>query len=109
MYKRPKCKSTAALISFVLCVLSWELTAAMFIGRWLFGPNWFGPDREWAAFAISIALSNYQGLIGRTLIRKHYQFGDSSLRTLTVGQVVAVIVMMIGAGAFGTWLFCQGP
>jgi hypothetical protein len=109
MDKRSAWRSTAALISFVLCALSWELTGAMFVGRWLFGPDWFGPHREWAAFAVSVALSVFHTLVGRPLMQKHCQPGDSPNRSLTAGQAIAVIVLMVCAGAFGTWLFCQGP
>ncbi len=81
----------------------------MFVGRWLFGPGWFGPHREWAAFTISVALFMFHALVGRPLMQRYSQSGDPSNRSLTVGQAVAVIVIMVGAGAFGIWLFCQGP
>jgi hypothetical protein len=105
----PAWRSTAALVSFTLCVLSWELSAAMFAGRWLFGQTWFGPHREWAAFAVSVASSLFHRFIGRRLIRNHYQSGNSSIRSLSAGQAVAVTVLVIAGGAFGTWLFCRGP
>jgi hypothetical protein len=109
MLDRTVWKSTAALISFLLCALSWELTVATFVGRWLFGPHWFGTRREWAAFALSVALSIFHRFVGRPLIQRHYQAGDQSNRSLSASQAIAVIVLVVGAGAFGTWLFCKGP
>ena len=109
MRQRGSWRSTATLVSLVLCVLSWELSAAMFTGRWLFGADWFGPHREWAAFAVSVAMSVFHWLWGRRLLQKNYQPGDPSHRSLTASQMAAVCVMMIGAGVFGTWLFCRGP
>ena len=108
MYGRQAWKSTAALISLLLCILSWELVAAMFVGRWLFGPNWFGAHREWIAFAAGVALSVFHILVGRRLMRQHYQPGDESKRSLTAGQALVVIVLVVGAGVFGTWLFING-
>lgn len=110
MSERPVVKSTAALISLILFILSWELTAAIFVGRWLFGPAWFGPFREWVALAISIVLSLYHVFVGRPLLRKYYpQIGVLSQHSLTVGQAIVVVVMMVGTGVIGTWLFSQGP
>ena len=107
--QRPTWKSTAALVSLVLCALSWDLTAVMFGGRWLFGAGWFGPHREWIAFVVSAAFSIYHLCWGRPLLRKYYQHGDASQRTLTVGQSAAVIVMVVGFGAFATWFLCHRP
>lgn len=101
-------RSTAALVSLVFCVLSWELTGAMFVGRWLFGPLWFGPHREWFALGVGVGLSAYHLLWGRRLLQKHYRVGDASDKSLTVLQVVAVAVLLVAAGAFGTWLFVHG-
>lgn len=81
----------------------------MFVGRRLFGPEWFGAHREWAAFTVSVALSVFHALIGRRLIKRHYQVGDQSNRSLSASQAIAVIVLVVGAGAFCTWLFCKGP
>jgi hypothetical protein len=102
-------RSTAALVSLVLCALSWELSAAMFAGRWMFGADWFGRHREWAAFGVSVALSVFYWFWGRRLLQKNYRPGDTSQRSLTAGQVLAVTVIMVVGGAFGTWLFCRGP
>ena len=81
----------------------------VFTGRWLFGADWFGPHREWAAFGVSVALSIFHWFWGTPLLQKNYQPTDPSQRSLTANQMVAVCVMMISAGAFGTWLFCAGP
>jgi hypothetical protein len=97
-------RSAALVVSFMLCILSWELTAAMFVGHWLFGAGWFGPDREWAAFGVSAALSVYYGFWGRNLIREHHR--KVGQEHMTGGQAIAVIVLAVAAGAFGTWLFC---
>src|SRR5436190_1349069 len=37
------CISTISMLSFLLCMLSWQLTGVMLIAHWLFGPQWFGP------------------------------------------------------------------
>jgi hypothetical protein len=81
----------------------------MFAGRRLFGSDWFGTHREWAAFAVSVALSIFHAIVGRPLIQQHYEAGDQSNRSLSASQGIAVIVLVVGAGAFGTWLFCKGP
>ena len=107
--RRPTWKSTGALVSLVLCVLSWELCAAVLVGCWLFGAGWFGPQRSWAVFGVTAALSVFHSFWGRRWLQKNYRPGDPSQRSLTGGQVVAVTVVVIGAGAFGTWLFCRGP
>jgi hypothetical protein len=109
MNQRSSWKSTAALVSIILCTLSWELTAAMFIGRRLFGADWFGPDREWGALTVSIILSFYHAFIGRRLIQQHSKPCDPSQRALTTWQAIIVILLFVSAGAFGTWLFCHGP
>lgn len=106
MSERPVLKSTAALISLILFILSWQLTAAIFIGRWLFGPAWLSPHRAWVVVAITVALSLYHVLVGRPLLRRYYpQTGDLSKHSLTLSQSITVVVMMIGAGVIGTWLF----
>lgn len=94
---------TAAIVSLLLLCLSWELTAALFIGRWLFGPGWFGPCREWVALGVSMGLLIQYQLWGRRLMRQHYRVAHK----LTLGQAVIVVILMVGAGAFGTWLFCR--
>src|SRR5271169_222002 len=96
---RPKWRSTAALASLLLCVLSWELDAAILFGRWLFGPNWFGLQRVLLALSVSVTLSVFHWFWGRPLLRKHFRPGDQSKRSLTVVQAAIVIVMMVGAGA----------
>jgi hypothetical protein len=105
----PTWKSSAALISYLLCILSWELSAVMLAGRRLFGQNWFGPEREWAAFAVSVALSLFYLFIGRPLLQKHYQQGDSFNRSLSGVQAIAVAVVMVAGGAFFAWLFFHEP
>ncbi len=95
---------TAAVVSLLLLALSWALTTALFIGRWLFGPGWFGLWREWAALGISVGLLVQHQVWGRRLIRQHYQVGHK----LTVGQTILVVIIVLAAGVFGTWLFVHG-
>ncbi|MCD4728668.1 MAG: hypothetical protein K8R46_13465 [Pirellulales bacterium] len=97
-------ESTAALVGLLLLLLSWELTAAMFLGRWLFGPGWFGPFREWMALGLSVALSIYHHFWGRKLLRHPHQIG----RRLTFSQTIVTVILMITAGVIGTFLFCHG-
>jgi hypothetical protein len=105
----PEWRSTSPVVSFVLRVLSWELTAALFGGRWLFGSDWLGAQREWAALGVSLTLSLYHWFWGRRLLRRHFQLEGQSPGTMNWGQAMAVVVLMIAGGAFGTWLFCWGP
>src|ERR1019366_4933714 len=70
-------RSTPALVSLVLCDLSWILSAAMFGGRRLFGPGWFGQDREWVALGVSVALSIFHWFWGRRLLRQNYDLRDT--------------------------------
>jgi hypothetical protein len=81
----------------------------MIVGRWLCGPAWFGPDREWAALALSLLLTLFHRSVGRRLLQKHVRPGDQSRRSLNTGQVIAVVVIAVAGGTFGTWLFCKGP
>ena len=50
----------------------------------------------------------YHGFYGQRMMRKHSVWDDASSRSLTCGQAVAIIVILVGGGAFATWLFCHG-
>jgi hypothetical protein len=99
---------TATLLSFMLWILSWELTCAMFLGRWLFGPQWFGPHREWAALGVSVALSIYLFVWGRAQIRQLTSAARGRQLTMTWGQSLLVVGLVVLEGVFATWLFVHG-
>jgi hypothetical protein len=97
-----------ALLSYLLCLLSWQLTAALFLGRWLLGPAGLGPHREWAALALSVVLSGYYVLWGRNHVRRYRRMTRGRREALTWRQALIVAALMTAVGAFGTWLFVQG-
>src|SRR5437016_2339377 len=87
--------STATHVSYILWVLSWELTGAMFLGRWLFGPQWFGPHREWAALGVSVALSIYHLIWGRARIRQYRIAARGRQPVITWGQALVVVGLVV--------------
>ena len=97
-------RRVAPVISFMLCMLSWELTAAMFGTRWLFGPGWFGPDKEW------VRIWRERGLVRLPCVlwtAPDVEILHKGLQEqMTVAQAFAVVLLSIAAGVFGTWLFC---
>lgn len=107
MENRPVWKSTPALISFMLCVLSWALSAFVFVIHHVVAPDWFGPDRERAAYAVSLALTFFHAFIGRRLLRTHFT-SDQSRRSVNARQAVIIILILVAAGVFVTWLCSQG-
>jgi len=96
---------TATHLSFMLWILSLQLTAAIFLGHLLFGHGWFGPLREVTAFAISMALTVYHGLWGRARIRQYHQIAKERQPVMTIGQALVVVFLILLAAVFGTWLF----
>jgi hypothetical protein len=96
--------STADLIGILLYILSWELTAALFAGRWLFGPGWFGPWREWVALGISVALSVYYAVRGRWEVLRFFLTAQYCGQ-LSRRQALVVVALVTFAGAFAAWLF----
>jgi hypothetical protein len=98
---------TVDLIGLLLLAMSWLLTAALFAGRWLFGPGWFGPHREWAALGVSVVLSAYYAIWGRRQVRRYYLTAQTRGQ-LSRWQALAVVALVMMAAAFGTWLFVRG-
>ena len=97
----------ADLFGVLLFTMSWELTAALFAGRWLFGPGWFGPHREWAALGVSVALSVYYAIWGRRQVRR-YHLTAQGRGHVSPQQAFVVVILVTAAGAFATWLFVRG-
>jgi hypothetical protein len=98
---------TATLLSVFALIFSWQLTAALFVGRWLFGPGWLGPHRELVTLGVSTVLSIYYAVWGRARMEQYKRATQGSQQTMTWGQAGLVVMLVVFRGVFGTWLFVR--
>ena len=105
---RPAGNRTVGIVAYMLAIYSWMLTAAVEVGRWLFGGAWPGPLKEYVSLAVSLCLTVLVGTIGRPHLRALWR--QTRGRSISVNGTQAALVTFVGlvAGAYGTWLFC-GP
>jgi len=97
--------TTGTLISFLLCVMLWCLTGALFLARWLCAPAWFGSNREWAALALSGVLSIYYYCWGRKKMRAAVPATQGRQQVISYGQAFLVVIFVLFEGALFTALF----
>lgn len=105
---RPPGNRTLGIVAYMLTIYAWMLTAAVEVGRWLFGGAWPGPLKEYVSLGVTLCLTVLVGTVGRPHLRALRR--QTRGRSITVNGRQAVLVTFIGlvAGAYGTWLFC-GP
>jgi hypothetical protein len=101
----PEFTPTLTLLCVLAMVLSWQLTAAVYIGKWLFGPGWFGPHKVWATLSVSVILTVIYRVWGRGRLQEYHRLSQSRQQFMTWTQAALVVVLMIAAGSFGAWLF----
>ena len=92
-------------MSLVLLIMSIQLTAAMLFGRWFFGPGWFGPTKEIAAYSVSAVLFVIHKLWGRSRVAGAFDRETRPTQNISGTDAVMVVILVIAGGCFGTWLF----
>ncbi len=97
--------STGTLVSFLLMIFSWQLTIAMFAAQWLFDFAWLTPSRRWSALAVSTLLTVYYRFYGKHQIKIYHETKIGRQPYITYWHAILVVVLVVGFGAFGAWLF----
>src|SRR5215475_6120308 len=103
MDKLNRRRSMVAILSLLLCVLSWELTAALFFRHAVFGGRWLMPLKQILALAVSASLSVYVRVWARPLVQEYRRQGQPIGNTLSGLEIVAVTLMVVAASAFAVW------
>jgi hypothetical protein len=96
---------TSSIIGLILLIISLQLSAAMIFGRWFFGPGWFGPVKETAAFCMSALLFVSYVLWGRKSARAAFDPRTQPTLTVSPFQAMVVVILIVAFAAFSTWLF----
>jgi hypothetical protein len=84
------------------------LTGVVFGGQWLLGNAWPGALREYVSLGVTLCLTLFVGTIGRGKFRALRQQRRNGAVVITGGQAWLVVLIVLGAGIYGTWLVC-GP
>ncbi len=105
MTSRDNQRASGAIVSLILLCMSLQLTAAMLFGRCFFGPGWFGTTKEIAAYSVSALLFVLHRVWGRKRVAGAFDPQTMPTRNLSALDALMVIVLVIAAGCFGTWLF----
>jgi hypothetical protein len=99
---------TSALVGFMLSVLSWLLVALLWAGRQWTDGQWPGRLKVWVAVLVAIAATVYLFGWGRPAWRANPMPPGDTIG-VTRGQAFWVVLIVVAAGAFGTWLVCGQP
>ncbi len=106
--RSPPANRTLGIVALLLTMYSWFLTIALALGQWLFGGAWPGDVKEYVSMGVTLGLTLIVGTVGRPHVRALRRQTRGRSISVNGPQALAVTILTVVAGAYGTWLFC-GP
>jgi hypothetical protein len=106
--RSPPANRTLGIVALLLTMYSWFLTIALALGQWLLGGAWPGDVKEYVSIGVTLGLTLIVGTVGRPHFRALRRQTRGRSISVNGPQALAVTILTVVAGAYGTWLFC-GP
>jgi hypothetical protein len=102
----PRVSPMLGIAAMLLTIYSWMLTAVIVGGQWLLGNGWPGALRENVSLGVTFCLTLFVATVCRGQFRALRQLRKKGPIVISAGQAWWVILIVLGAGAYGTWLVC---
>jgi hypothetical protein len=96
------------IAALLLTTYSWMLTAVIFGGQWLLGNGWPGALRENVSLSVTCCLTLFVATVCRGQFRTLRQLRKKGPIVISAAQAWVVVLIVLAAGIYGTWLVC-GP